>query len=361
MKKAKITLVCLLLSSFLKAQLQISIEAKPNENVEFGIWDVVNRKAEKLVMSNADASGKFNFSGEHDAGIYELIVGKHKPIYLAIEQNEHPVITCSKEGCEVKNSPGTILFNEYHKFRKESLNRLVIHVRNKIRTARVKKDTALIAKLTIQENEQYLKHKTELTSFVKDKMGTSIAVWATSTRWNPETDLSTLEQIYIAFQKAHPNNSLTTLFKEKIERFKQIQPSSTAPDVELTDANGNVRKLSSLKGKVVLLEFWASWCGPCRRENPHLKKLYEKYSSKGFEIFGVSLDKREKSWKKAIEKDELPWINVSDLEGYKGLAPFQYSVSSIPTNFLLDKEGKIIAMNLFGQELERAIHFAMTK
>lgn len=360
MNAKRITLVLLILPLWVSAQFNISVEASKKENVEFGKWDVVTRKALNLSMSTTDRNGTYRFSSEEEPGIYQLIIGEYKPIYLAIEKNESPKIICNEEGCVVQNSPGTALFNKYHEFRKESLNRLVISIRNDIRTARISKDQQKIAELTVKENRQYLVHKTELTSFVKNQMGNSIAIWATSTRWNPETDLKDIKAIFEQFKTKHPHNSLTKKFAEKIERFEQIQPGANAPEIKLPNLEGATKKLSSYKGKVVLLEFWASWCGPCRRENPHLKKLYTSYKEKGFEIFAVSIDKREKSWKKATEKDLVDWVNVSDLKGYQGDAPFQYSISSIPANFLIDKQGKIIAMNLFGKELETAIKNALT-
>lgn len=125
-------------------------------------------------------------------------------------------------------------------------------------------------------------------------------------------------------------------------------PSGTqAPEIELTDREGKTVKLSSLKGKLVLIDFWASWCGPCRRENPNLVEAYEKYkdkkftSGKGFEIFSVSLDKNEDAWKKAIEKDNMSWKNhVVDKTGATAQA---YGVNTIPNGFLVDGKGNILA------------------
>lgn len=112
---------------------------------------------------------------------------------------------------------------------------------------------------------------------------------------------------------------------------------------------GNTVSLSSLKGKVVLIDFWASWCGPCRTANKNLKKLYNKYKDKGFEIYGISVDYNTKAWKKAIKADKINWIQVYD-EG--GLIADKWRVSYLPTGFLLNKQGNIIAKDLDGKELE---------
>ncbi len=125
-----------------------------------------------------------------------------------------------------------------------------------------------------------------------------------------------------------------------------------APDFSLETPEGNSIKLSDFRGKVLLIDFWASWCGPCRRENPHVVGLYNKYNSKGFDILGVSLDKSRDPWLKAIEKDGLVWHHVSDLKGWSSSAAQLYGVSSIPHTVLLDREGKIIARNLRGPALD---------
>ena len=124
-----------------------------------------------------------------------------------------------------------------------------------------------------------------------------------------------------------------------------------APDFEGPNPEGETIALSSLRGKVVLIDFWASWCGPCRRENPNVVKLYNQYKDQGFEILGVSLDKTKSRWEKAIADDQLTWLHISDLKGWQSKYAKQYGVSSIPQTVLLDAEGRIIARNLRGAAL----------
>lgn len=126
-----------------------------------------------------------------------------------------------------------------------------------------------------------------------------------------------------------------------------------APDLAFKDPDGKVRKLSDLRGKVVLLDFWASWCGPCRRESPNVRNVYAKYHDKGFEVFSVSLDRDAASWKKAIQDDQLVWPNhVSDLKQWQSEAAAIYGVRSIPSMFLLDRDGRIVAMICADQHLK---------
>ena len=136
----------------------------------------------------------------------------------------------------------------------------------------------------------------------------------------------------------------------------RVAIGALAPDLEFPDPEGKMRKLSDLRGKVVLLDFWASWCGPCRRENPNVTKIYAQYHDKGFEVFSVSLDSDAASWKRAIEADKLVWPNhVSDLKKWQSQAAAIYGVRSIPSTFLLDKEGRIVQRDLRGADLERAV------
>jgi peroxiredoxin len=125
-----------------------------------------------------------------------------------------------------------------------------------------------------------------------------------------------------------------------------------APDIALPDKDGNVLTLSSLRGNYVLVDFWASWCGPCRFENPNVVRLYQKYNEKGFDVYSVSLDADRSKWLNAIEADGMNWSHVSDLKKWESSVVSLYKIDAIPMTFLLDKNGVIIEKNLRGTDLE---------
>lgn len=147
-----------------------------------------------------------------------------------------------------------------------------------------------------------------------------------------------------------------------VDQSRMLNIGDKAPELSYPDPQGNIHNLSDLKGKIVLVDFWASWCHPCRMENPHVVKLYDKFhnakfkNADGFDIYSVSLDRNKTDWVNAIKADNLKWPNqVSDLKFWQSEAAAKYNVNAIPQTFLLDAKGNIIAMGLRGQQLEEAL------
>jgi peroxiredoxin len=151
------------------------------------------------------------------------------------------------------------------------------------------------------------------------------------------------------------NPGLAAQLSAQITQARAKMIGAVAPEISLPNPEGDTLRLSDLRGKVVLLDFWASWCGPCRKENPNVVRIYEKYKDQGFEILGVSLDRSKASWVQAIEKDGLKWLHVSDLKQWRSIAAQTYGVGAIPYTVLLDQEGKIVAKKLRGRQLEQAV------
>lgn len=163
------------------------------------------------------------------------------------------------------------------------------------------------------------------------------------------------EQIYSMLDARAKQTFYGKRIEALIKQLKGTSVGQPAPDFTLNDANGRALALSSMKGKVVLVDFWASWCGPCRGENPNVVAAYKKYHPKGLEILGVSLDDQKDKWMSAVEKDGLTWNHVSDLQGWNSPVAALYGVQSIPANFLVDRDGKIIAKDLRGEALEQTL------
>jgi peroxiredoxin len=157
------------------------------------------------------------------------------------------------------------------------------------------------------------------------------------------------------FQRSWPNYHYTKEFADLVQKVKVTAIGQAAPEIKLPNPNGDTIKLSSLRGKYVLIDFWAKWCGPCRRENPNVVRAYHKFKNKGFEIYSVSLDRNKADWVQAIKEDGLDWTHVSDLKYFNSVAAHQYNVTAIPFSILLDKEGKILAKNLRGPALDQKL------
>jgi peroxiredoxin len=163
------------------------------------------------------------------------------------------------------------------------------------------------------------------------------------------------------FKKAWPTSRFTKELSAMTEKIKITAVGQQAPEIALANPAGQIVKLSSLQGKYVLIDFWAKWCGPCRQENPNVVKAYKRFKSKGFEVYGVSLDRNKEDWVKAIAEDGLTWTHVSDLKYFECQAAKDYNINAIPLSILLDKTGKIIAKNLRGAALEQKLEEVLGK
>ena len=160
-----------------------------------------------------------------------------------------------------------------------------------------------------------------------------------------------IDSIASQLQAEMPDNFHVASLISQISTKKSLAIGKEAPEIALQNPDGEVITLSSLRGKYVLIDFWAAWCRPCRAENPNVVRLYNEYSSNNFEILGVSLDRTREKWLQAIEQDGLPWLHVSDLKYWRSQAAQDYQVGAIPATFLIDPDGIIIAKNLRGVSL----------
>lgn len=203
---------------------------------------------------------------------------------------------------------------------------------------------------TLSRKERLLKEQEFVDNNPNSIVSASIlAVY--STTWGKKKT----EELFNQFSEENKKSEYGKQISRYIDLNKDPQVGEAYVDFEMEDQNGNIKRLSATKGNVILLEFWSSWCGPCRQENPNLVKTYERFHPLGFEIFAVSLDESKESWLNAIEEDGLNWEHVSDLKGDVNTASLIYGISSIPDNFLIDENGIIIAQNLRGEKLTQRL------
>ena len=217
-----------------------------------------------------------------------------------------------------------------------------------------------VSKVVQKYQESYNEIDAYLTSRLKDAIKTNkqdICVLMFLDIFPREQNAALHNEVIAALHEKYPEHLIVKdRWNFMNSPASKVAIGAIAPDLEFPDPDGKMRKLSDLRGKVVLLDFWASWCSPCRRENPNVTRIYGQYHDKGFEVFSVSLDSDAASWKRAIEADKLVWPNhVSDLMKWQSKAAAIYGVRSIPSTFLLDKEGRIVQRDLRGAELERAV------
>lgn len=281
-----------------------------------------------------------------------------------------------QNGMTVKGSPNTTKLQQFYKAM-DNYNKQMDEIQKSVMDAKTAGNTAEVQKMTSDYRKLTRDKRTYAVNFVRDE-SPSPAILAGLTELNINVDLPIFEKAYSELRKNFGHSYYHEMVGNRIADVKSRQqqqdkikktdvqknPSknnkymegSVPPNIVMNDPKGNTRELYDLRGKYVLIDFWASWCGPCRRENPNVVALYNKYKNKGFEIFSVSLDKQSDRWIKAIEQDNLIWPNhVSDLKGWQSEASQLYGVSSIPHTILLDPEGKVIGAGLRGQLLENKL------
>ncbi len=309
-----------------------------------------NLEVKDSVKSN---NGTFSFEGKVDVPQqFVLTFGKIKqqiPFFVEPADIEIKGDIDSLQNLDILGSNTQEVFNQYG----EGIGDLVKQQRQiyqEYQMAASQKDEAKMK----QAEEKYMKVDSLKNiyndNFIKENPNNVAAAFVAFT--NSYTyDLEKLNEIVNSFDTAIHKSVYYQKINERLNKLKNTQVGKVAPNFTMKDVDGKAVSLKDFRGKYLLLDFWASWCGPCRKENPTVVKAYKKFHKKNFTVLGVSLDDNKDNWLKAIEKDNLTWTHLSDLKGWRNEASQLYGVMSIPQNFLLDKNGVIIAKDLRGEDL----------
>jgi thiol-disulfide isomerase/thioredoxin len=323
--------------------------------------DVNRRKSRIIAEIPVDEKGRFKFTRQLPPHVYSLKLGEAESLMLAVDRGQNINITgdaTRPNQLRVTGSDDTAKLVAYETFRKASLDRLVVTVRNRIKELRSKGASVTdpkLLELTKLEIYNYVQHKDELIQFIKREMGTSLAIYPTSIRWDGENNLPFLVELARRFDISHPDTEIAARVKEKVNALLANRVGGKVAEIRMPDKNGIPVSLSTLNAKYILIDFWGSWCPPCRGESVLLNELYNKYKPRGFEIYGVGLESRRENWLNAIEQDGRTWINVSTFQEFETPVTFDYAVTSLPANVLIDNSGKVIARHLHGEELRAQI------
>ncbi len=339
----------------------INGKIKNAEGLKVYLEDIADT-APVVIDTTTIKNNSFQLKNYSTKGIYRLRLGDetNKSIFLYLQEKDHITINADFKKLidyKVEGSNGSFSIQQLSatsKMRFEELDSTFSHLKNASDNS---KDS--IQSIFSNQKKDYIQF---IKNFVENESNNYVACFALN-YLGPmmQEEVPFLVDITDKLHTAEPDSKYINMWFKQMQQYRDammaeseigIALNSQAPNIILQNPNGDTIQLNSLKGKYVLLDFWASWCQPCRMENPNVVKLYKKYHANGFEIFSVSLDANIDQWKKAIEKDGLIWKNHGcDFGGWNSAAAQAYSVHSIPSTFLLNKDGIVIAKNLRANEL----------
>lgn len=300
--------------------------------------------------------GKFTFKGKAEKPVFAQIITADQrsgfPLFLEPGTIHITGNADSLEAGKVKVT-GTPDNNDLNEFMgvQQPFVHAMMGLQSAFMQAKMSNDSAAISRIQNSADSIQNAASVKIEGFIKGHPKSLVSAFALQSMME-DLDDSTLHQLYSSLDTAVQHSVFGEPIGAKLASERKTAVGQMAPDFTMNDTTGSPVSLSSFRGKYVLVDFWASWCGPCRAENPNVVKAYNEYKGKDFTILGVSLDKSKDAWEKAIKDDHLNWNQVSDLQYWDNAAAKLYGVQAIPANFLIGPDGKIVAKNLRGDALE---------
>lgn len=343
-----------------RESVAFAISGKLENSTDKEIFLSVLANDEFIVVDSTeiDPDGHFEFNGDTaEPEIYRISIGPGNSLAVVPDAARIEIEADAADLGEtyaVRGSEESLLLKALMRIVRQSQKEQSV-IEKKFMTVRAEGKMDSVFYYQQKYLELQAEYVRKLKGFIRQNYDSFVATYAVFSLMNGGDEEVFADSMRGVFNNNIPGSKYVQRLNERVEGKTGLTVGSYAPDITLEQPDGKALSLSSLRGKYVLVDFWASWCRPCRAENPVMVALYSRYKTNGFEILGVSLDESRNQWLRAIQVDGLPWRHVSDRQGAAGPAAQAYHVDAIPMTVLLDKSGRIMAWNLRGDALEKKL------